>query len=102
MHARILTHLHPSPPTPPTYAHAKQVSNMALRLVASMQRDWIQAGRRPSGICGAALFLAAIYHDKPRTYKDVGRIVRVSPETIKKRVDGAWAETRFAGLLGVL
>lgn len=75
---------------------------MALRLVASMQRDWIQAGRRPSGICGAALFLAAIYHDKPRTYKDVGRIVRVSPETIKKRVDGAWAETRFAGLLGVL
>jgi hypothetical protein len=38
-----------------------------------------------SGICGAALFLAAIYHDKPRTYKDVGRIVRVSPDTIKKR-----------------
>lgn len=71
---------------PPTHP---QVSNMALRLVASMQRDWIQAGRRPSGICGAALFLAAIYHDKPRTYKDVGRIVRVSPETIKRRVDGA-------------
>ncbi len=65
-----------------------QVSNMALRLVASMQRDWIQAGRRPSGICGAALYLAAIYHEKPRTYKDVGRIVRVSPETIKRRVDG--------------
>jgi len=61
---------------------------MALRLVASMQRDWIQAGRRPSGICGAALYLAAIYHEKPRTYKDVGRIVRVSPETIKRRVDG--------------
>ena len=35
------------------------ITNTALRLVASMKRDWMQTGRRPSGICGAALFIAA-------------------------------------------
>lgn len=74
------------------------VSQLALRLVASMQRDWIQAGRRPSGICGAALYLSAIYHEKPRTYKDVGRIVRVSPDTIKKRVD-EFEKTPISGMM---
>ncbi len=38
------------------------VTNTALRLVASMKRDWMQTGRRPSGICGAALFIAAHIH----------------------------------------
>jgi transcription factor IIIB subunit 2 len=38
------------------------VANTALRLVASMKRDWIQTGRRPSGICGAALYIAAHIH----------------------------------------
>ncbi|EWM25303.1 transcription factor iiib 90 kda subunit [Nannochloropsis gaditana] len=75
-----------------------QVSQLALRLVASMQRDWIQAGRRPSGICGAALYLSAVYHEKPRTYKDVGRIVRVSPDTIKKRVD-EFERTPISGMM---
>ena len=39
-----------------------QVANTALRMVASMKRDWMQTGRRPSGICGAALFVAAHIH----------------------------------------
>ena len=38
------------------------VVSTALQLVASMKRDWMQTGRRPSGICGAALFLAAHIH----------------------------------------
>ena len=38
------------------------VANTALRMVASMKRDWMQTGRRPSGICGAALFIAAHIH----------------------------------------
>ena len=38
------------------------VANTALRLVASMKRDWIQTGRRPSGICGAAIYIAAHIH----------------------------------------
>lgn len=27
-----------------------------------MKRDWMQTGRRPSGICGAALFVAVHLH----------------------------------------
>jgi transcription factor IIIB 90 kDa subunit len=40
----------------------KRVVGTAMRLVASMKRDWIQTGRRPSGICGAALYIAAHVH----------------------------------------
>ena len=38
------------------------VANTALRLVARMRRDWIQTGRRPAGICGACLLVAARGH----------------------------------------
>lgn len=37
------------------------VSNTALRLVQRMKRDWMQTGRRPSGVCGAALFIAGLF-----------------------------------------
>lgn len=40
----------------------KDVSETAIRLVASMKRDWIQTGRRPSGVCGAALYIATHLH----------------------------------------
>ena len=39
-----------------------QVANTALRLVQSMKRDWLQTGRRPAGICGAALYIAGHIH----------------------------------------
>ena len=38
------------------------VSATALQLIKSMKRDWIQTGRRPAGICGAALLIAAQVH----------------------------------------
>lgn len=38
------------------------ISDTAIRLVASMRRDWIQTGRRPSGVCGAALYIASHLH----------------------------------------
>ena len=36
---------------------ANDVSLTALRLVARMKRDWIVLGRRPAGICAAALLI---------------------------------------------
>jgi transcription factor IIIB subunit 2 len=33
-----------------------------MKLVQSMKRDWMQTGRRPAGICGAALFIASHIH----------------------------------------
>ncbi|BDA42484.1 probable transcription factor IIIB 90 kDa subunit at N-terminal half [Coccomyxa sp. Obi] len=62
------------------------VTNTALRLVASMKRDWMQTGRRPSGICGAALFISAHIHGIEKSKRDVVNIVHVGEATLAKRV----------------
>jgi len=62
------------------------VSNTALRLVASMKRDWMQTGRRPAGICGAALWVASHVHGFDRSKSDVVSIVHIGEQTLKKRI----------------
>jgi transcription factor IIIB subunit 2 len=52
-----------------------------------MRRDWIETGRRPSGICGAALLIAARMHGFRRTQKEVIQIVRVCDVTLRKRYE---------------
>ena len=51
-----------------------EVSNTALRLVHRMKRDWMHFGRRPSGLCGAALVVAARLHNFNRSIEDVTRV----------------------------
>lgn len=63
-----------------------EVSMTALRLVQRMQRDWMDTGRRPSGLCGAALLVAARIHNFSRTVKDVVGVVKVCGNTVKKRL----------------
>ncbi|XP_039757546.1 transcription factor IIIB 90 kDa subunit [Pararge aegeria] len=63
-----------------------EVSMTALRLVQRMKRDSIHSGRRPSGICGAALLIAARLHEFSRTPADVVRIVRIHETTLRKRL----------------
>ncbi|XP_063831484.1 transcription factor IIIB 90 kDa subunit [Ostrinia nubilalis] len=63
-----------------------EVSMTALRLVQRMKRDSIHSGRRPSGICGAALLIASRLHNFSRTPSDVVRIVKVHESTIRKRL----------------
>lgn len=65
---------------------ANQVAMTALRLVARMRRDWIVAGRRPAGICAAALLIAARAHGFHRQPQDVTRILRVCGMTVTTRV----------------
>ncbi|ESO86870.1 hypothetical protein LOTGIDRAFT_166871, partial [Lottia gigantea] len=62
------------------------VSMTALRLVQRMKRDWMHTGRRPSGLCGAALLVAARIHDFCRTVKDIIKVVKVCEATIRKRL----------------
>ena len=57
---------------------ANAVALTALRLVGRMKRDWIVAGRRPAGICAAALLIAARAHGFSRHHQDVTKILRVS------------------------
>ncbi|RPA86452.1 cyclin-like protein [Ascobolus immersus RN42] len=59
----------------------------ATRLVKRMDRDWIVQGRRPAGICGAALVLAAHMNGHKRNIRDVVYVVRVADVTIQKRLE---------------
>ena len=52
--------------------HVQAISSTAFKLIQSMKRDWMQTGRRPSGICGAALFIAAHIHGCERSKQVVG------------------------------
>ena len=62
------------------------VSMTALRLVSRMKKDWIHFGRRPSGLCGAALLIAARLHEFCRTVTDVIKVVKVHESTLRKRL----------------
>ncbi|RXM93676.1 Transcription factor IIIB 90 kDa subunit [Acipenser ruthenus] len=58
----------------------------ALRLLQRMKRDWMHTGRRPSGLCGAALLVAARMHEFRRTVKEIIRVVKVCESTLRKRL----------------
>lgn len=58
----------------------------ALRLVQRMKRDWIHTGRRPSGLCGAALLVACRLNGIHCNIRDIIKIVQVCETTIRKRL----------------
>ncbi|KAJ1920947.1 transcription factor TFIIIB subunit brf1 [Mycoemilia scoparia] len=59
----------------------------ALRLIQRMDRDWMKIGRRPSGICGACLLIAARMHNFRRSMKEVVHIVKIGEDTLRKRLN---------------
>lgn len=60
---------------------------LATRIVQRMKRDWMSTGRRPTGLCGAALLLAARAYNCNRTIADIVRIVHISESVVRKRLD---------------
>ncbi|RLN14348.1 hypothetical protein BBJ28_00022633 [Nothophytophthora sp. Chile5] len=62
------------------------IATTALRLVATMKRDWIETGRRPSGICGAALLIAARSQSVMCSLHDVMDVVNIGERTLKQRL----------------
>ena len=65
---------------------AHGVSITALKLLTQMKRDWMTIGRRPSGICGACILIAARMHGFKRSISDVAVVVRASEQTIRRRL----------------
>lgn len=63
-----------------------EVSMTAQRLVQRMMKDSIHSGRRPSGLCGAALLIAARMHDFSRTPIEIVRVVKIHESTLRKRL----------------
>lgn len=64
----------------------QDVERTALHIVASMKRDWMQTGRKPSGICGAALYIAALSHGYKFSKADIVKIVHICEATLTKRL----------------
>jgi transcription factor IIIB subunit 2 len=62
------------------------VATTALRMLQSMKRDWISTGRRPAGLCGAAILISARYHGFRRSTHQIVKVVKVCHETIRKRL----------------
>ncbi|KAG2318391.1 hypothetical protein Bca52824_011604 [Brassica carinata] len=64
-----------------------EVVRTARDIIASMKRDWIQTGRKPSGICGAALYTAALAHGIKCSKTDIVGIVHICEATLTKRLN---------------
>eukprot|EP01121_Diplochlamys_sp_Union-15-3_P000128 TRINITY_DN10112_c0_g1_i1.p1 TRINITY_DN10112_c0_g1~~TRINITY_DN10112_c0_g1_i1.p1 ORF type:complete len:421 (-),score=105.08 TRINITY_DN10112_c0_g1_i1:95-1357(-) len=58
-----------------------------MRLVQRMKRDWMQVGRRPAGLCGAALLIASRLHGFRRTQKEIIHTVHVCDITLRRRLN---------------
>lgn len=62
------------------------VAMSALRLLARMRRDWMSYGRRPAGLCGAALIIASRMHNFYRSQSEVVRVVRIGNVALRERL----------------
>ena len=60
---------------------------ISFRLVSRMKKDWMHYGRRPSGLCGAALLIASRLHAFHRSVHDVIKVVKVHESTLRKRLN---------------
>ncbi|KAL5501199.1 BRF1 [Sanghuangporus vaninii] len=64
-----------------------KVAADAVRLVARFNRDWLSRGRRPAGICGACLLLAARMNNFRRSVQEIVQVVKITETTLKRRLD---------------
>jgi transcription factor IIIB subunit 2 len=64
-----------------------KVAADAVRLVARMDRDWMTHGRRPAGICGACLLLAARMNNFRRSVAEIVQVVKIADTTLMKRLE---------------
>lgn len=65
----------------------EKVANDTVRLIKRMNYDWITEGRRPSGVCGACIILAARMNNFRRTTREVMFVAKISDSTIQERLN---------------
>ncbi|KAF6013651.1 hypothetical protein HII12_001633 [Brettanomyces bruxellensis] len=63
-----------------------KVINDALKLARRMDDNWLYEGRRPSGIAGACILLAARMNNFHRTHSEIVAVSHVGTSTIQKRL----------------
>ncbi|MCJ1244789.1 transcription factor TFIIIB subunit brf1 [Trapelia coarctata] len=64
-----------------------KVAEEAVQILRRMERDWMTYGRRPAGVCGAAIILAARMNNYRRTVRELVYIAKVTDDTILKRLE---------------
>lgn len=73
------------------------VKKDAVQVAKSMNRDWMTTGRRPSGIAGAAIIIAARMNNFRRTLREVVLVAKVTELTLSKRIE-EFKETKSSDL----
>jgi len=63
------------------------VKRDAAKVAKSMNRDWMVTGRRPSGIAGAAIIIAARMNNFRRTLREVVLVAKITEITLSKRLE---------------
>ena len=66
---------------------AMNIRDTANRLVQRMKRDWIHFGRRPSGVCAAAVMVAARLNQVNCTIQQIIGYAKVCESTVRKRIN---------------
>lgn len=67
--------------------HTAKVCRDATKIAHRMASDWIYEGRRPAGIAGACLLLAARMNNFRRSHAEIVAVARVGEETLQKRLN---------------
>ncbi|EMG48561.1 TDS4 Transcription factor IIIB 70 kDa subunit [Candida maltosa Xu316] len=78
---------------------ATKVAKDAVKLAHRMAADWIHEGRRPAGIAGACVLLAARMNNFRRSHAEIVAVSHVGEETLQRRLN-EFKKTR-AGQLSV-
>ncbi|KAK9475694.1 cyclin-like protein [Lipomyces japonicus] len=65
----------------------RKVMNDAVRLVQRMGKDWLHQGRRPAGVAGACLLVAARMNNFRRSKTEIVFVAKVAEDTIQRRLD---------------
>lgn len=64
-----------------------KVAEDAIRMARRMTKDWMVMGRRPAGVAGACIILAARMNNFRRTITEVVYVVKVTVQTVQKRLE---------------
>ncbi|KAE8702342.1 Cyclin/Brf1-like TBP-binding protein, putative isoform 2 [Hibiscus syriacus] len=62
------------------------IVKIARDILANMKRDWMQTGRKPSGLCGAALYISALSHGLKVSKSKIIEVVHICEATLSKRL----------------
>ena len=76
---------------------AKEVEDVALKILQFMKKDLITCGRDPSGLCGACIFISAKLHNIKIDINNLSKIVHSSPSTLYNRIND-FSSTKIASM----